>query len=70
MRNIERRIRKLEAIDPIQERVRYVFSDCPEGDIECEKQQTCYVSNDGRAVYYIRPPMSNDEWEEKYCTPD
>jgi hypothetical protein len=70
MRNIERRIRKLEAIDTTQERVQYVISDCPEGDIECQKRQTRYVSNGGRAVYYISPPMTDDEWVEKYCTPD
>jgi hypothetical protein len=70
MKQIERRIRKLEALDPPQERVRYVFSDCPEGDVECEKQQTRYVSNGGRAIFYISPPMSNEEWAEKFCTPD
>ena len=70
MKAIERRIRKLEAIDPAKERNRYFISDCPEGDIECQKQQTRYVSNGGRAVYYMSPTMTNEEWEEEFCTPD
>jgi hypothetical protein len=38
MKQIERRIRKLEAIDPAQ-RVRYFIGDCPEGDTECQKRR-------------------------------
>ena len=70
MKQIERRIRKLEALDPSKERIVYFVSDCPEGDIECQKRQTRYVSEDGRAVWYLSPPMTNEEWEKEFCTPD
>jgi len=70
MKQIERRIQKLEALDPGKERIEYFISDCPEGDTECQKRQTRYVSKDGRAVWYLSPPMSNEEWEKEFCTAD
>ena len=48
MREIERRVWELDAIDPAQERVQYVISDCPEGDIECDKRQIRFLSNGGK----------------------
>ena len=68
MREIERRIRRLEDGDPISRRERVAISDCPFDD---ESGQTQHTLNSGKVIYLLQERvMSAKEWADRYCTPD
>ena len=68
MREIERRVRKLEDLDPARREERFAISDCPEGDVEVYKQIR-HAMNGGRVIYLLKEHvMSDEEWAETSCT--
>jgi hypothetical protein len=74
MKQIEHRIRKLEGMGPAKQWGYVVVSDTPYDDLS-EFDLASYPFtwvNGNRVVYLVDdgPSMSNDEWVEKYCTPD
>jgi hypothetical protein len=69
MREIERRVRKLEDIDPTRREKRFAISDCPEDDLG--DQQVVNSMDGGRVIYLLKEGvMSAQEWADRYCTPD
>ena len=74
MKQIERRIRKLEESGPAKQGKYVVISDGTVDDlstVDLDSYPFTWV-NGNKVVYVVDdgPPMSNDEWVEKYCTPD
>ena len=70
MKAIERRIRKLEEKGPAKQWRHMVISDRPHDDsseIDLASYPFTWV-NGNKVVYVVDdgPPMSNDEWVEKY----
>jgi hypothetical protein len=62
MREIERRIRKLEDAGPSRRGERFGVSDSPDEDIEDDKQVRHSI-NGGRVIYLLNERvMSADEW--------
>ena len=76
MKAIERRIRKLEEKGPAKQWRHMVISDRPAEELDLSKVDLNSYPftwvNGNKAVFVVNdgPPMSNDEWVEKYCTPD
>ena len=74
MKQIERRIRRLEERGPAKKWKYLVVSDRPHDDLsEIDLASYPFTWVNGNRVVYVvddGPPMSNDEWVEKYCTPD
>ena len=70
MREVERRIRKLEDAGPSRRGECFGVSDSPDDDIEGDKQIR-YSMDGGRVIYLLNERvMSAEEWAKKYCTPD
>ena len=74
MKQIERRIRKLEEGGPAKQWGYVVVSDGTVDDlstVDLDSYPFTWV-NGNKVVYVVDdgPPMSNEEWAEKYCTPD
>ena len=74
MKQIERRIRRLEERGPPEKWKYAVISDRPYDDlskIDLASYPFTWV-NGNRVVYVIDdgPPMTDDEWAEEFCTPD
>jgi len=74
MKQIERRIRRLEEHGPAKKWKYAVISDRPHDDlseIDLSSYPFTWV-NGNKAVYVVDdgPPMSEDEWVAKHCTPD
>jgi hypothetical protein len=74
MRQIDRRIRKLEASGPAKQWGYVVACDDPFVDlseIDLDSYPFTWV-NGNKAVFVSdnRPPMSNEEWRKEFCTPD
>jgi hypothetical protein len=76
MKAIERRIRKLEELGPAKQWGYVVVCDRPVeeldlSEVDLDSYPFTWV-NGNKAVFVVNdgPPMSNDEWVEKYCTPD
>jgi hypothetical protein len=68
MREIERRVRRLEDTDPTRRRECFAISDCPENN---RGDQTQHTMNGGKVVYWLQERvMSAEEWIGRYCTPD
>jgi hypothetical protein len=76
MRQIEHRIRKLEASGPARQWGYVVACDRPIEDLDLSKVDLDSYPftwvNGNKAVWVCDdgPPMSNEEWAKKYCTPD
>jgi hypothetical protein len=76
MKAIERRIRKLEERGPAKQWGYVVICDRPAEELDLSKVDLDSYPftwvNGNKAVWVVDdgPPMSNDEWVEKYCTPD
>jgi hypothetical protein len=74
MKQIERRIRRLEERGPAKKWKYAVISDRPHEDLsEIDLASYPFTWVNGNRVVYVvdgGPPMSTDEWVEKYCTPD
>jgi hypothetical protein len=69
MREIERRIRKLEDADPACRDERFAISDCP--DDEGDKRQIRRSMDGGRVIYLLKESvMSAQEWAQRHCTPN
>jgi hypothetical protein len=74
MTQIERRVRKLEKNRAAKQWGYVVVSDGTVDDLsKVDLDSYPFTWVDGNKVVYVvddGPPMSNDEWVEKYCTPD
>ena len=74
MKAIERRIRKLEERGPAKQWGYVVISDTPDDDLsEIDLASYPFTWVNGNRVVYVvddGPPMSEDEWVAKHCTPD
>jgi hypothetical protein len=69
MREIERRIRKLEDADPACRGECFAISDCP--DDEGAKRQFSHSMDGGKVIYLLgEGVMSAQEWAQRHCTPD
>ncbi len=70
MREIERRLGRLENAGPAQQSKIFSISDCPEDDTSDDKQIR-HSLDDGRVIYLLEEHvMSDEEWVERHCTPD
>jgi hypothetical protein len=70
MREIERRVRKLEDIGPPNRGKIFAISDSPYDDIEDGKQIRHSIDG-GRVIYLLNERvLSAEEWAEKCCTSD
>jgi hypothetical protein len=74
MKQIERRVRKLEKSGLAKQWGYVVISDGTVDDlstVDLDSYPFTWV-NGNKVVYVVDdgPPMSNDEWAEKFCTPD
>jgi hypothetical protein len=76
MKQIERRIRKLEERGPPKQWGYAVICDRPAEELDLSKVDLNSYPftwvNGNKAVFVVNdgPPMSADEWVEKFCTPD
>ena len=74
MKQIELRIRKLEARGPAKQWKYVVISDTPHDDLsEIDLASYPFTWVDGNRVVYVvneGPEMTEDEWVAKFCTPD
>lgn len=76
MKGIERRIRKLEERGPAKQWGYAVICDRPAEEhdfskVDLDSYPFKWV-NGNKAVFVVNdgPPMTEDEWVERYCTPD
>jgi hypothetical protein len=70
MREIERRIRKLEDAGPARQDECFAISDSPGDDIE-DGQQVRHSMDGGRVIYLLKEDvMSAQEWALRHCTSD
>jgi hypothetical protein len=74
MKQIERRIRKLEKSGPAKQGRYVVISDGTVDDLSTVDLDSYPFTwlNGNKVVYVVDdgPPMSHEEWAEKFCTPD
>jgi hypothetical protein len=71
MREIERRIRKLEDVGPACQGECFAISDIPDDDIAPNEQQISHSVDGGRVIYLLKEDvMSAQEWAQRHCTSD
>jgi hypothetical protein len=70
MREIERRLRKLEDVGPTRRDERFAISDSPDDELE-DDRQVRHSMDGGRVIYLLEERvLSVQDGAKKCCTPD